>query len=1114
MKKILFSCLFIFLISDAFAGHISGGEMSYVYLGPGTIPGTLRYQLTLKLYRDCNSNGAPIEPSVNFTVFNNINGQQIINVTGVAGSASQFIQKTPVDPCIADNIEMLVCFEYRTYTTIIDNLPAIRSGLTVAYQRCCRIGSMTNIVNSANFGATYFTKIPGNLTPGNETNTSPVFKTNDTVLICSARPITFDFSATDANGDSLVYSFYNAFTGGGPGNLTPDPAGPPPYTPLTYSAGYSAAMPLGPLVTINPVTGLISGTAPIVPPLGNEIFAVTVLVTEYRNGIAIGEHFKDLQIRVVDCQIPTANLNPVYTTCDGFTVNFQNNVSNNPVPTFFWDFGDPLSGINDTSILQNPSHTFTDTGVYIVKLVLNRGLQCGDSTTMIVRVYPEFLPGFINSAPQCVNSPVQFTDTSYFRYGNIAAWRWDFGDVPPGDPGDTSHLQAPFYSYANAGIYNAELVVTNDKGCVKTIIKQIIINPNPVVTLFPQDTAYCGLDSLQLTAGGAGTFSWTPGTNITGGNTATPLVYPAIPTRYVVTLTDALGCRSKDSLLVTPKFDLTNSILANPTTICEEDTLLLTGNSNYSNNISWQWGPAASVESPVMQTTRAYPSVNTSYTLTTTWGYHCISTANQNIIVKPLAIPNAGPDTALCNGQASIQLFASGGNSYQWTPVAGLSDPNIANPIASPTVTTNYTVAVGVTGCSRTRVDSMVLTVRTLPAITLTNDTLICIIDTLQINSTGTGNFNWTPNYMINNTAVSNPLVSPDVPTTYYVRLTDAFGCYRDDSVFVDVKTGVALNLGADTTICQTDGFFINISSDGLYYQWTPPTYLDFPNVKQPFATPLNTITYHVVSSIGKCQNQDDITINVVPYPAANAGPDNFICTGFNAQLNASGGSSYAWSPATFLSNTLIPNPISVRPTASIRYIVTVRDTLGCPKPVKDTVWVNVYPPVMADAGPQDTSVVLGQPLLLQATGADNYVWSPATWLNNPNNGAVVALPQDDIEYTVTATTNAGCVGTDKILVKVFKVDPDMYVPSAFTPNGDGNNDVIRPVLLGMKELNYFRVYNRWGELMFATTEKNKGWDGMHAGKLQSQATYVWMAEGITYKGETKQKRGYVVLIQ
>lgn len=1084
--------------------------MSYVYLGPGTLPGTLKYEVTLKMYRDCSSNGAALDASAVFTVFNTLTSAQFLNIANIPGSAIKRIQKVPSDPCIDDPIELQVCFDYRTYTTIIDNLPVTPDGFTVAYQRCCRVGNMLNIA-SLNVGSTYFTKIPGNFNPGAETNTSPLFKTNDTVLICSARVMNFDFSATDADGDSLAYRFYNAFSGGSTGNTTPNPAGAPPYTPVSYINGYSFITPLGPLVSINPVTGLISGTAPNVGALGNEIFAITVLVFEYRNGIRIGEHFKDLQIRIVDCQIPTANLNPVFTTCSGFSVTFNNNAPNNPVPTFFWDFGDPASGPLNTSTQQSPTHVFTDTGVFLVKLVLNQGLQCGDSTTMSVRVYPEYFPGF-TSAPLCVNTPVQFTDTTYFRYGTMVAWRWDFGDAVT--LADTSHLQNPLYTYATSGSYPIELIVTNDKGCIDTLNRSIVVNDIPLVTLISSDTAYCGLDSLQLNAGGIGTFNWTPPTNITGANTATPLVYPVVPTRYKVTLTNSFGCYKSDSVLVTPKFDLSNSITASPLSICEEDTIVISGSSNKTNSLSWQWSPPGSIEAPTLQATRAYPSVTTNYTLTTTWGAHCVSTATKNIIVKPLAIPNAGPDDALCNGQASVQLNASGGNTYQWTPITGLSNPNIANPVASPSVTTTYTVAVGVTGCPKTRLDSMILTVRTLPAISTTNDTLICYIDTLQLNTTGTGNFVWTPNYMISNTNIANPLVSPDVPTTYYVRLTDNFGCYRDDSVFVDVRTTVSLNAGADTTVCQGDPFILNPVSDALYYQWTPATYLNVDNIKNPIATPLNSITYHLVASIGKCSNQDDININVVPYPVANAGPDRSICFGFSTQLNASGGSSYAWSPATYLNDRFASNPDVTRPAANIQYIVTVRDNLGCPKPVKDTVWVYVAKPVIADAGPRDTTAVLGEPLQLHASGADTYVWSPGQWLNNPNIQNPIALPQDDIRYTLTATTIQGCIGTDFINIKLYKEDPDLYVPTAFTPNGDTKNEILKPILLGMRDLYFFRIYNRNGQLIYSTTQKDTGWDGTFKGNKQQAGTYVWMAEGINYRGELRQKKGTSILIR
>lgn len=1105
MKKVLCSFLLIFLFAEVHATHIIGGEMRYEYLGPGAAPNSKLYRIRILLMKGDSPTGAALAAQYIIGIFNNDDGTKVNGpaVNNNWAAVEDFVNPLPVPIIISPCIQPppVLPYVYKTYSFVVE-LTDNQFGYTLAYQTYSRQDSR-NIVN--NQGATYTCVIPGlNVLPNPQTDNSPAYKLPISA-ICENSPFTLDFSATDTQGDSLVYNFCDAYNGGLAGNAAFDDPAPPPYGSVTYIAPYTGSSPMGSQVTINPSTGIISGIAPAAGK-----YVICVCASVYRNGVLITVHRKDLIVAVNACVPLTANPNFTPITCDGFTVNFEDNSAGNP-DAWLWDFGDPASGANNTANTPNPIHTFSDTGVFYVKLKVSVLGQCVDSIIRPVRVYPMFLPGFLNTTP-CVNRPVQFTDTSYTTYGVISSWRWDFGD--PATLADTSHLQNPVYTYALPGTYNVELRVTNSKGCDKTYTWPVTVFGNPPLSVFPGDSVYCGLDTLQLNGVGTGTFAWTPPISIIGANTATPQVFPAITTWYHAKLTDANGCFTNDSLKVIPKFDLTNAI-AGPITICEEDTVVLRGTANYSSNITWQWAPSATVESPANDTTRVYPTTNTTYTLRTKWGNNCIATKTHTINVTALARPNAGPDAFVCSsGQTSVQLNATGGLTYSWSPTTGLSNPNIPNPIASPTVPTNYVVAVGVAGCPRLRTDTVFVDVGAVPAINTLNDTLICTIDTLQLSTSGTGNFVWSPNYMISNTTVASPLVSPDVPTWYYVNLTDAIGCKNRDSVFVDVKPGVALNAGPDTTICQTDGIYLNPVSDGLYYQWTPATYLNNSTVKNPLAAPLATTTYRVRSSIGKCFSEDDITIKVVPYPVAQAGPDNYICSGFSAQLQATGGSIYAWSPASFLNNRLIPNPVSVRPTASIQYIVTVRDTLGCPKPVKDTVWVRVYPRVNADAGPRDTSVVKGQPLFLNATGGSTYLWSPATWLNNPTIHNPVSLPQNDIQYFVTVTTAEGCVGRDSILVHLFDMTEDIYVPNAFTPNNDGTNDVLRPILIGMKDLTYFRVYNRWGELMFATSEKGKGWDGRYKGKPQDPAAFVWEAEAVTYKGVIRKKKGSAVLVR
>ncbi|RYE22669.1 MAG: T9SS type B sorting domain-containing protein [Sphingobacteriales bacterium] len=1107
MKKILFALILMMSFSYGFATHTKGGWMYYEYLGPGIQdPTKLRYRVGLNFYMDCPS--SIIENTFFFSIFSG-NRNEFLEDVAVSMNSPTDIQNCVLNtcyPCIS-NIPT-ICYKLINYETIIELVPN-PGGYVISKQRCCRVNNITNIVAPSNiWGATYSITIPGvNQTVTNShINSSPEFAFNDTTIVCADNLFTMDFSATDDDGDSLVYSFCSSYAGGTQADPVPFPSAAPPYTFVPYQLPFSGSSPLGMGVTLDPVTGIASGIA---PPPGE--YVITICVDEYRNGQRFAGSRKELHLQVAPCNPVKATLDPRFLTCGDLTISFFNQTDGPAIQNWKWIFGDPTTGANDTSFLQFPSHTFSYAGVYTIKLIVNEGLPCADSTIQRLSVYPGFFPGFESTGPYCTGQPVQFTDTTRTNYGVVDYWHWDFGDMAT--LADTSDLQNPTFIFTNPGSYTVRLISGNSLGCRD--IKEQIINvlPSPLLNLLSQDTTYCALDSLQLTATGSGNFTWTPNSNILNANTATPTVFPTIKTKYFVAL-EMQGCISRDSVELTPLNDLTNSINALPATICEEDTLTLTGSSNKTSHLSWQWNPAASLATPALQTTLAFPLVSTPYTLVTRWGTHCVSTASVNIPVTPLAIPYAGPDSSFCVGQSAIPLLASGGNNYTWTPAAGLSNTNIPNPVASPLVTTTYVVAVGVNGCDKKRTDSILVTVRDKPIITTTNDTLICITDTLQLQVSGTGNAAWTPNFMISNTASASPLVSPDVPTQYHVRLTDMHGCFKDDSVFVDVKPQVTLFAGPDTSICETHTFRLGATGDALHYNWSPPTGLSDPNILNPIANPAVSTDYTLTGNIGKCVNSSVVKIKVVAPPPANAGPDFNICLGFDAQLSASGGSIYKWTPDFFLNQNNIANPTVIKPSRTTQYIVTVRDTLGCPLAITDTVVVTVVPLMNVDAGPRDTSIVEGEPLFLKGTGAKTYTWSPATWLSDVNIPDPVSNPLDTIRYILTGSDEFGCKGVDTIDVFFFRVEEDMYVPTAFTPNGDGLNDTFKPILLGMKSLAYFRVYNRLGELMFSTSQPDHGWDGVYKGKPQDTATFVWMAAGVTYKGQVKKKKGYVVLIR
>jgi gliding motility-associated-like protein len=863
VKKIL-SLILLTTLSwgIAEARHIAGGEMSYEYLGMSG--NNLKYRITLRLYRDCLSSGAPLDDRAAITIYASGSATPFLNL-GVSIDRREVIQLTTPGPCI-DN-PPIVCYEIGYYIEDIE-LPASQLGYSISYQRCCRIEAISNVINSGNTGGTYTANIPGTSVGATAPeNSSPVFNTSDTVVICENTGFTYNFSARDLDGDQLSYQFDQAFDGASTGQPQPQTAAPPPFISIPYAFPFTSFRPMGDRVIINPVTGLITGTAPAAG-----IYVITVTAVERRNGTIINRHRKDLHIKVAPCSIAAADLNPEYITCDGFNITFQNKSASSLIKSYSWDFG--VQGIDsDTSNLDRPTFTFPDTGRYTIRLITNKNLDCSDTAYAIAKVYPGFFPKF-SVLDGCKNVNIQFTDETTTKYGVVDYWKWSFG-YPIVNP-DTSRVQNPTYSYPNTGTYQAQLIVGSSFGCRDTI-------DNPV-----------------------------------------------------------------------------------------------------------------------------------------------------NILDKP--------------------------------------------------------------------------------GIRLTNDTLICNIDTLQLSAQGNGAFTWSPNYMINNTTIANPLVSPDLPTKYYVTLTSAPGCVNTDSVFVNVKQFVTVNAGNDTTICLTDSLRLNAVTDGLGFTWSPAATLNNPNLRNPIARPLGTTTYTITSTIGKCQSRDDVVVRTVPYPVAVASADTSICFGDNAPLRASGGIDYRWSPATGLSSNTIANPIA-SPGVSTRYIVAVFDNKGCPKPGIDSVTVRVVPPIPAFAG-NDTSIVVGQPLQLTASGGAAYRWTPTAGLNNPNISNPIATLSADFSYIVRVSSPEGCFANDSINIKVFNTNPDIFVPTAFTPNNDKKNDSLTPIPVGITRLEYFRVYNRYGELVFSTSEIGKGWDGRIKGRDQNTSTYGWYVQGTDYTGKTVFKKGTTTLIR
>jgi len=489
------------------------------------------------------------------------------------------------------------------------------------------------------------------------------------------------------------------------------------------------------------------------------------------------------------------------------------------------------------------------------------------------------------------------------------------------------------------------------------------------------------------------------------------------------------------------------------------------------------------------------------------------------IVYKTLSPVTAGVTDVLCNG-------ASTGTITVTAPIGPTLEYSIDGGTVWQTATVftvpagNYTVRARVIGSLCSGSTTITVTEPALLTVLSTSTDADCSNKTGTITLTAAGG---TPAYQYSidngiNYQAGNTFAN--LPSGNYnnIKVKDANGCVTNSNALVTFNDTMRLELGPDSTICFGKSITLLPQTNPLTdtFKWTPAATLNYDTAKNPIATPTDTTRYILTAKWGLCMRKDTITINVLHKPIANAGRDTTICYKTNAFLfgsasNLSGTINYSWSPPDSL-NT--PNAASTvaRMDTTRQFTLTVTDNYGCSFSVTDSMWVNMMPPLVVFAG-NDTNAVLGRPHQMLASGGTNYVWSPAAPLNNPFIANPMATLFIDTYFRVVVTDAIGCTDDDDVFIKVYE-GPSYYVPNAFSPNGDGLNDIFRPIPVGIKSTEYFRVFNRFGEQMFETRQWMQGWDGTIKGKKAATGTYVWMIKGIDRNGKVVEMQGTVILVQ
>lgn len=540
---------------------------------------------------------------------------------------------------------------------------------------------------------------------------------------------------------------------------------------------------------------------------------------------------------------PVANFigNPLNITV-GQTVNFTDLSSNSPT-SWTWQFS---GGVPATSTVQNPTNIQYNTpGCYQVTLsVANAFGNDSKTVTCYVNVSSAILPPVAAFTANTFNittgQTVNFTDLST---NSPSSWSWSFQGATPA----TSTLQHPSnIQYNTPGCYQVTLTASNSAGS-------------------DTETQTCYINVVNQGSG--------PLANFTASNTA-------ICVGSCISFTDASSNNPTAWNWSFPGASVTSSIVQNPSNICY--------NTPGTYNVSL-----------------TAINANGSNTLT----------LNGYITVYDMPIANAGANQTICLG-SSVQLNASGGQSYSWSPATGLSSTTIANPIASPSTTTTYTVQVTNGTCSS--IASVVVTVNTLN-IDAGNDVTICSGASTQLNATGGTTYSWSPVVGLNNPNISNPLAFPSSTTTYTVTATSN-GCTATDQVTVTVASPT-ISAGPDLEICEGQSVQLSVNG-GSNYSWSPATGLDNPNISNPIASPNSTTSYTVTGTVAGCSASDVILVTV------NANPTVPIISPSGIEIQSTVADAYQWN--------LNGNPIlgatlqSLFPDTPGDYTVTVYNSNGC----------------------------------------------------------------------------------------------------------------------------------------------------------------------------------------
>jgi gliding motility-associated-like protein len=837
---------------------------------------------------------------------------------------------------------------------------------------------------------------------------------------------------------------------------------------------------------------------------------------------------------------PIANysLKPAYCDATLLFTDSSKGSNNVPITSWSWSFGDGQGVTNNFSAPF--THTYPQPYSYDVYLTVKDAEGCTDQKwTPYVRVGGVQAAFNVSANTISPYSSVSFYNNSFDNYTGSTTYEWQFGDGTTSTDFNTQH------TYTQPGTYTVLLLARNGTyACTDTALQTIIVKY--INSAFSTGVSYLNnstcppvLVNFTNTSSNASKVTWDFGDGSRSENVFNPSHLYTSPGVYKISLTvysdNGTSYTTVDSVVIKSASPV---LTADRFMSCTAQSINFNAPGTKGRSYTWDFGDGVvktGSDSTMVHPFSAAGVYAPSLIVTDAQGCNISATMANKIVIDSLhidigAIPSACTISNISFQPTVISLAADRAQqtlNYHWEFGTGLATDtsNQKSPLFTYLQPGNYSVRFRVaspSGCVKETTKTVVVDEKIKGNIS--GPVAICEGGTASFTGTAASTpQSWSWNFGQGQTSsVQNPVpLTFPVPGQYTIALMLKNGSCVDTSLQqLVVHSKPVINLGQKEMVLCSGSTLTLHASGGAIYNWQPATGLDNNTIADPVASPATTTTYvlEATSDFG-CTAKDSVKMVVAPPMNLAINPGVTICSGNSVQLKATGAAAYQWIRNTSgLNNATIANPVAT-PTSTITYYVEGRDSYQCFIDTANvTVTVNPLPTVQAGA---DVVVTGGNPYQLKPVYSNDvvgYSWLPANDLSCSNCPSPLTTPTADRDYIITVKNAFQCAASDTIKVVTECGESHIYIPNAFTPNGDALNNTFTIRGSGVKQVTSFAIFNRWGELVFEKKnflpgDAGAAWNGKFRGMNVPAGSYVYLASFQCASGQVFSKKGTVTVI-